>query len=332
MREEQPIRLTENDNGFEVRKSIIQDLSFEETSNYFEKHNFLFKVEELKNLGFIGPDESYTNLGLLFSDQNPYSVKIAVFSSQEPFELQERYETSGSILKQIEEVISIVEQHNQLQTKIEGMEYVDSYDYPAECIREGILNAFVHRDYDLPESILISIFSDRMEILSPGAISDGYAMNDILLGISSSRNPKLFSIFNRINLIKACGSGFRKIREFYSTVLYKKLIEVSDHAFRLTLPNKNMMIVSSTLPEKVMDETHAYNFKNYSRKPTNEERKTQIQLYLSKEGSITRKEVENLTGVSQALASKILREMIDEGRISRIGKGPGQYYLLTEEN
>lgn len=317
---------------FEENKSFLQELSFEETETYFKKRDIPFGRAEMKTLGLIGQDNDYTNLGLLFSDQNPFSAKLAVFTGQEKIEFQNRFETSGSILKQIEEVVSFIEPYNQLHALIKGIERQETYDYSAECIREGIINAFVHREYGLSGSILISIFSDRIEILSPGAVPGGYTLSDILFGVSSPRNPRLAAVFYRLKLIEAYGTGLRRIQDFYPLQTYGTLVEVSDNAFRLILPNRNGFITKLKSPGEVKDEPRLYDIQSPSRKITNDERKTQIKDYLLKEGTITRKKVEILIGVSQALASKLLREMIDQGEILRIGKGPAQYYVLSSEN
>ena len=79
-------------------------------------------------------------------------------------------------------------------------------------MREGLLNAIIHRDYSLNGSILISIYSNRIEYVSIGGLVSGMTYNDMMLGVSRSRNERLANIFFKLNYVEAYGTGIEKFK------------------------------------------------------------------------------------------------------------------------
>ena len=105
-----------------------------------------------------------------------------------------------------------------------------------------------HRDYSFSGSTLISIFDDRIEFVTIGGLVRGLTFNDIMLGVSALRNQNLANVFYRLKLIEAYGTGILKINESYSDCDVKPLFEVTDNAFKITLPNINYAGERKELP------------------------------------------------------------------------------------
>ena len=91
-----------------------------------------------------------------------------------------------------------IDMHNKNRSSFQGLYRIDTRDYPEEALREALLNCCVHRDYAFSASTLVSIFEDRMEFVSVGGLVDGIELEDVLLGLSVCRNPKLAAIFYRL--------------------------------------------------------------------------------------------------------------------------------------
>ena len=70
----------------------------------------------------------------------------------------------------------------------------DSYLFDYDCVNEAILNAFVHNDWTITEP-QISMFSDRIDILSHGGLPKGMSEKQFFDGISKPRNVTLMRIF-----------------------------------------------------------------------------------------------------------------------------------------
>ena len=81
-------------------------------------------------------------------------------------------------------------------------------ELPEEAIREAVVNALAHRDYRSTANVQIYLFTDRLEIVSPGGLPAG--MTEADLGVKSiPRNPLLFGILHRMDAVERIGSGIR---------------------------------------------------------------------------------------------------------------------------
>lgn len=304
---------------YEDARSINQQLTFEKAESYFAKHNLPLGEQQKRTLNIIGPDGTYTNLGMLLSDQCVHTIKLAVFDGSKKSVFRDRKELSGSLLTQLEDAYSYIDQFNRTRAEFEGLDRIDKRDYPGEALREALLNAITHRDYSFSGSTLISIFDDRIEFVTIGGLVRGLTFDDIMLGISALRNQNLANVFYRLKLIEAYGTGILKINESYADCTVKPQFEVTDNAFKITLPNINYAgerkDVTSTAPLKVTDKTN----------------RQEILLRLTeKQGYIVRKDVEAELKVSQATAILILRDMVEKGLLIKEGSGKQQKYRIAE--
>lgn len=221
---------------FEQMCSLEQDLTFLSAKTEFNESNTPFKE---KNLGIQNQDGIYTNLGLLLSDQCKHTIKVAVFNGEKQSEFQDRNEFAGSLFKQMHEVYSYIDFRNQKHSNFSGLKRIDKRDYPEVAIREALLNLIVHREYSYSASSFIRMYTDRIEFTSIGGLLKGITLEDIQLGISVCRNPKLANIFYRLELIEAYGTGIQKILDSYSESEFKPQFVTTENAFKIILPNRN---------------------------------------------------------------------------------------------
>lgn len=308
----QMLKETDGD-SFEEMRSVNQALSFENVKKEFESRNIEFKESQMRTLKLISNDELYTNLALLLSDQCMQSIKVAVFAGTTQTEFRDRKEFNGSILKQMVDVYEYIDFRNQTNARFDKLRRIDTRDYPEVAIREALLNTIVHRDYSFSSSTLISIYADRIEFVSLGGLLPGLELNDILLGISVCRNPNLANVFYRLKLIEAYGTGIKKIMASYENFSIKPKIETSSHAFKITLPNRN--------------EEKTETAEEISYPETNEEKVLQ---YLTKSRTITRSNVQEILGLSQTPAGKILRKMTEDGLLVREGGSRNTRYKIKK--
>ena len=299
------IKDTDGDKYEEIR-CTNQNLTFEYAQKEFEHANVEFGDNQKKSLKLINEDGMFTNLAQLLSEQCSHSIKAAVFDGKEKMNFKDRAEFTGSILKQINDAYEYINRYNRTRSEFKDIHRIDIRDYPMEAIREALLNAVVHRDYAFSGSILISIFDDRIEFVSIGGLVKGISYEDMLLGVSIQRNENLANVFYRLNLIEAFGTGIPKIMRCYAEYSQTPEIIVTDNAFKIILPNKSDNNSSS---EKAF---------------SNEEK---IMRLVSEKKFVNRKEVENLLDISQASAARILRNMVDENKIKKVGSGKNVSYI-----
>lgn len=284
----QMIKITD-DISFEKERSLNQKLTFKDAELEFENKNLELEENNKISLGIKNKDNLYTNLGLLISNECPFTVKVAVFEGTEKMKFQNRREIHGSIFKQLYETYEFLDMNNKLPAKIVGIDRVERNDYPKEAIREALVNALVHRDYSLGGSIIINIYDDRMEFVSIGGLVKGLEEKDLLSGLSLARNEKLANIFFRLHHIEGYGTGLRKIMKLYDNYSIKPKIKVFPNVFVITLPNLNY---SYTLTNEIIDEKHK-----------------KILEYIKIKKYVTSKDIQNMFGIKSSRAYKIIKDM-----------------------
>ena len=303
---------------YEDARSINQQLTFEKADAFFASRKVSFGDQQKRTLNIIGADGTYTNLGMLLSDQCVHTIKLAVFDGSKKTVFRDRKELTGSLLTQLENAYSYINQFNRTRAEFEGLDRIDKRDYPAEALREALLNAITHRDYSFSGSTLISIFDDRIEFVTIGGLVRGLSFNDIMLGVSALRNQKLANVFYRLHLIEAYGTGILKINESYADCDVKPQFEVTDNAFKITLPNINYAGERKELPTapiKVKDKA---------------DRKEIVLQLAEKQGYITRKDVEDKLAVSQSTAILLLRDMVESSLLIKVKDGKQMKYRIAE--
>lgn len=303
---------------YEDARSLNQQLTFDKAENYFAKRKLPFGDQQKRTLNIIGTDGTYSNLGMLLSDQCIHTIKLAVFDGSKKSVFRDRKELTGSLLTQLEDTYAYIDQFNRTRAEFEGLDRIDKRDYPAEALREALLNAITHRDYSFSGSTLISIFDDRIEFVTIGGLVRGLTYNDIMLGVSALRNQKLANVFYRLKLIEAYGTGILKINESYTDSNVKPQFEVTDNAFKITLPNINYAIehkLMPTAPVKVKDKA---------------ERKEIVLRLAEKQGYIVRKDIENELNVSQSTAILLLRDMVESGLLVKERNSKQIKYRIAE--
>ncbi|MBP2660852.1 MAG: putative transcriptional regulator [Firmicutes bacterium] len=290
---------------FENMRSLNQELTFEAASAEFKNRNIAFSENQMVTLGLINSERIYTNLGLLLSDQCVHTIKAASFEGTTKSIFKDRREISGSLLAQMNDVYGFIDLYNKTRAEFSHLYRIDRRDYPEEALREALLNSLVHREYSFSGSTLISIFEDRIEFISIGGLVKGLTMNDILFGVSQCRNEKLAAVFYRLKLIEAYGTGIQKIMDSYQDIRVKPRIEASDNAFKIILPNKNVLLQENMV---------------------NDDEKIILKL-IEQQDSIVRKDIEAALSISQTMAGRLIKQLVDKGLIAVVGRGRKTKYI-----
>lgn len=94
----------------------------------------------------------------------------------------------------------------------DGFFLYDVYAYNERAVREAVLNAVCHRNYQLPGSVFVRQYNDRIEFESPGGLPSGITTDNIL-DRQSARNRRLAEIIARCGLVERSGQGMNLIFE-----------------------------------------------------------------------------------------------------------------------
>lgn len=175
---------------------------------------------------------------------------------------------------------------------------------PEKAFREAVANALVHRMWDIPASIKISMYPDKIEISSPGGLPAGLSEDEYLNGqISLLRNPIIGNVFFRLKYIEKFGTGIMRINYAYKNIFVKPEYRIFSNSIRIILP-----VIKS----------------DYK---LNEAEKRLINI-LTDSGSMTRNEVEKAAEMEKSKTIRILNGLIDKNIIQKKGMGRATKYEL----
>lgn len=294
--------------AFDKARSVNQELTFSYAEKTFQECRVAFDDGHKRTLGLLDADGYYTNAALLLSDQCGHIIRCAVYEGTGKTKFKARKEFSGSILKQMDDAFSFLSLNNNLRSAFEGLRRIDYNDYPEEALREALLNAVVHRDYDYSGSIIINIYDDRIEFISLGGLVKGLTLLDIKGGVSQPRNAVIANVFYRLTLIESYGTGIQKMMESYAGSGAEPVFSPAPASFVVALPNRNAVENAASDPGLSREE--------------------QVLHLMEKQGTVTRKDVERLLGCSSFPANKVLTALLEQGRIIKTGAARGTKYRL----
>ncbi len=308
---------------YEELESDMQDLTFNILKLKFEEKNMKFKDFKMVTSGFI-KNNKYTNLAFIFSDQYDVDTKVGVYQGLNRAIFKSKKEFTGSIIKQIDNVLEYYQLCNETRVVIDGSpmrkEYVSYYDNAA---REAILNCYCHRDYARRSNIKIEFFDDRCEFISPGGFYGGLTLEQAINGVQSFRNKYLVQLLHRLGYIENYSSGLNRIFDEYKKVKKKPIIETSLIMFKVTLLNLNYnfdKIISVGLNDPIND-------------PINSSltflEKTIYNL-LKNDPSITINVLVDKTSKSEKTVKRTLSTLKIKNKIKRIGSNKTGHWEIIE--
>jgi ATP-dependent DNA helicase RecG len=114
----------------------------------------------------------------------------------------------------IEQTLDFVRRNTTMAAWIDdGGRRQERWDYPSEAVREAVVNAIAHRDYTITVTdIELSIYSDRLEVISPGRLPNTVTVDKMRAGYRASRNELIKEVLRDYRYIEATGLGVpRKI-------------------------------------------------------------------------------------------------------------------------
>ena len=114
--------------------------------------------------------------------------------------------------------------------------------FDEEAFREAIINAFVHNQWTTGNAPMITLFSDRIEILSRGTIPPGQTLEGFYAGESVPVNQKLSDMFLQLHISERTGRGVPKITELYG----KETYEFRENSIVVSIPFTRVQVEENT--------------------------------------------------------------------------------------
>ena len=129
-----------------------------------------------------------------------------------------------------------------------GKERIDIPEIPEEAIREIIINAFAHAQYETNTEHEIDIYKDRIEIYNPGAFPVNLTPNDFIKNSKKSilRNKLIADVLFRSKYVEKGGSGFQKVNKLCNDNGLDWNYALDDYGFTfIFMREKDLKVISS---------------------------------------------------------------------------------------
>lgn len=291
---------------FEELPCKDQELSFEILHRKLKETVRIenFDKDTLKTLNLYDDVNGFNNAAGLLADKNhfpgidivKFGENISIIQKRSTFE-------NISVLEVYEKAIEVFRDYYQYEV-IQDTDRKKMEKIPEAAFREAIANALIYRVWDVDSQIRVSMFDDRIEIVSPGGLPSGITEEEYLSGkLSVLRNRNLANVFYRLGFVEIFGTGITRIKQLYAEALIKPDFEVSENAIKIVLP----------IFEKNADLT-----------------KDEIIIYklLSKTMLKPISEVAPYVPFGKSKTTKLLKEMCQKGVITVEGKGKGTKYII----
>lgn len=223
-----------------------------------------------------------------------------------------REEITGPLARIVERAWQVVYEEMHVGAVVKGLEREDKTEYPRFAVREALVNAVCHRDYRVKgRRIEIRLFSDRMEVISPGGLP-GFITVDNIIEEHFSRNPRLVAGLFQWGYIEELGLGIdRMIEEMMQAGHPPPKFKALPYSFTVTLFNVHER-------RAVPVWQHSMN-----------ERQAKAVQYVREQHSITNREYQQLCPDVTAETLRLdLADLVDKGILLRIGAKKGTYYIL----
>lgn len=219
---------------------------------YASKGVVLNNTNFKKNLCLLTDDGKYNLLAQLLSDDSHIPIRFSVFSGTSKASTMYSVREFGNtcLLLSLDKVLEYGEILNVPQAD-ERNRKVERKEIPlfnAEAFREAIINAFVHNSWVSGNAPMITVFSDRIEILSRGTLPPGQTTEGFFAGESVPVNQKLSDIFLQLHISERTGRGVHKITEIYG----KETYEFRENSIVVVIPF-NKLVTDTDAPVSAPD-------------------------------------------------------------------------------
>ena len=187
----------------------------------------------------------------------------------------------------------------------------DIYLFDYDCVNEAVLNALVHNDWTITEP-QISMFHDRLEILSHGGLPSVMTKKQFFDGISKPRNTILMRIFLNMGLTEHTGHGIPTIVNKYG----EEVFEIESNYIRCTIPFEKKVIAQ-------------IDNKNVGLNVGLNKTEKKVIKFLIENPSYTSTELAEQTGVTKRTIERAFKSLQEKKMIERIGsKRDGNWIVV----
>ncbi len=292
--------------SFEELPCEDQELTFDVLSRKLKECIQLeaFNQDTMKTLNLYNTTTGYNNAAGILADKNHFpGIDMAKFGENISVIYKRATFDNISALAVYDKALDVFKDYYQYEV-IQGADRKKIEKIPEAAFREAIANALIHREWGMTSQIRVSMFEDRVEILSPGGLPPGITEEEYLSGkLSVLRNRNLANVFYRLGFVEIFGTGITRIKQLYEESLKRPDFEVTENTIKIVLP-----VVEND-----------WNL-------TDDERK--IYNILSKTVLKSMGDIAPHVAFSKSKTTQLLKNMAEKGIVKIEGRGRGTKYAL----
>lgn len=195
------------------------------------------------------------------------------------------------------------------------MERKDVPLFDDKAFREAIINAILHNAWVEGNEPMVTVYSDRIEIMSRGTLAPKQTMEGFYLGRSIPVNKKLSEIFIQLHISEKSGRGVPKIVEIYGREAFK----FEENDIVVTIPFNRVGQVGNKVGDKVGN----------NQSTLNQTRQT-ILSEMRNNPNITKAELSRILGISTTAIDNNISFLKENGYIERMGSNKAGYWKVHE--
>ncbi|MBR1517538.1 MAG: putative DNA binding domain-containing protein [Bacteroidales bacterium] len=304
----------------------------------------------LENLQVLDDENVVRRGGVLFFGRAPERfffhavIRCVVFKGTEKILILDDKTFAGPLPKQYAKAMEWIQSKLSVAYEISGPgPRREVWEIPLSVFKEAIINALSHRDYfEQGANITIEVFDDRVEVSNPGDLLPIVARN---FGRRSlSRNPLIFSLFNKMRLVEHIGSGIPRMKKDMLDAGLPEPVFETDGMFTVTFFRRKRYVFESELNgvREEMDDFSRQSVREdmnvFSRQSVREDfvpirqddKMQRVIKILRTEPRLTLPEIGQRIGLGRTSTYRILKELQERGWVRREGrKSDGRWRVMV---
>ncbi len=211
-----------------VYHSTLDDLDIAQVESFIKEKLGIQKIslsnDILKSYNIIVEEHTHlypTVAGVLLFGKRPQAffpeafIICSQFSGVSGRNAVASKDNTGTLINQYQQVYMFIMDHLTRSFVIKGSRRQELCEVPEEAIREILMNAIAHRNYNLKAPTKVAIYENRIEIFTPGSFPGPLNVANLMQGITYIRNIAICKILREMGYIEKMGTGFITLFQSY---------------------------------------------------------------------------------------------------------------------
>lgn len=247
----------------------------------------------------------------------------AVFQVLEGTKVRKNEQTSKPLLATFEMFEEYMKAWNPEREMEYGLFRVPIPEFSEAAYREGLVNAFCHRDYTVIQAVRVAIEDEGLTISSPGGFIEGVNLKNLLTVEPHGRNPVLADALKRIGLAEKTGRGIDRIFEG-SIVFGRPLPDYSE-----TTSTYVKLFIQRAEPDLAFTKMISNEENRLGRSlPINS---LLILSALQSQRRLTIAEIAEVTNIGEIRAKAVVEKLVEAGLVDASGNNKARFYILSSK-